>query len=88
MKTQEIKTIEYKLPAHWASYLFNNDASGLEDGEQEEIDSFIERESSPFPIHFVDCGESYFSRSNDANSMGGDVCDYTAQVLAKVEEAP
>ena len=78
---KKIQTISYKLPAYWACYIFNGDATGLEDGEQEEIDSFIERESNPFPIHFVDCGESYFSRINDANNLGGDVCDFTAQVL-------
>ena len=79
---KKIQIIRYKLPAYWACYIFNGDATGLEDGEQEEIDSFIERESSPFPIHFVDCGEPYFSRINDANNLGGDVCDFIAQVLS------
>jgi len=31
----------------------------------------------------VDCGESYFSRINEANNLGGDVCDFTAQILTK-----
>lgn len=29
---------KHTLPTWWASYLVNGDASGLEDGEQEEID--------------------------------------------------
>lgn len=82
MKTQKIQTLEYKLPAYWACYIFNGDASGLEDRDQEEIDSFIECHSN---LHFVDCGESYFSHTNDANSLAGDVCNYTAHVLVKAE---
>lgn len=73
-------TIEYTLPAYWASYLINGDASGLEDGEQATIDAFLAREGNP---NLVDCGESYFSHSNDATELGGDVCDYTALVEMK-----
>ena len=80
MKTQ-IETLEYTLPAYWASYLINGDASGLKDGEQAAIDAFISKESKPRPIYFVDVGESYFARSNDANSLGGDVADYVAHIL-------
>lgn len=80
-----IKTREYQLPVYWASYLINGDASGLENGEQEEIDAFIEKESTPFPICFIDCGESYFSLRNDANNLGGDVCDFTVQIFAKAK---
>jgi len=78
-----IETIEYKLPAYWASYLINGDASGLldkcqdspEQSEQATIDQWLESEGNP---HFVDCGEQYFSWSNEATSLGGDVCDYVA----------
>lgn len=74
MKTK-IETVTYKLPAHWASYLINGDASGLEDGEQAVIDAWMVKEGNP---HICDCGESYFSWTNEATSLGGDVCDYTA----------
>ena len=70
-----IETIEYTLPAYWATYLINGDFSGLEDGEQETIDAYIRAEGNP---HFTDCGEQYFAHSNDATTLGGDVCDYTA----------
>lgn len=35
---------EYQLPAHWASYLVNGDASGLESEEIDEIEAFCLRE--------------------------------------------
>ena len=80
LENQQIEVLAYQLPAYWASYLINGDASGLEDGEQAQIDAFLKRESVPYPIYFVDCGESYFSHSNDATNLGGDVCDYIAHV--------
>jgi len=81
-----IETIEYKLPAYWACYLINGDATGFDitntpddpdagTREQLEIDQWLESEGNP---HFVDCGEQYFSWSNEATSLGGDVCDYIA----------
>lgn len=67
---------EIKLPAYWASSIFNGDDSGLEAGEREQIDTFIKREGLEGWTE-ADCGESYFSHSNDATSLGGDVCEYT-----------
>ena len=81
-----IENIKYKLPAYWASYLINGDATGFDIAntpddpdagtrQQLEIDQWLESEGFP---HFVDCGEQYFSRTNDATNLGGDVCDYVA----------
>ena len=56
--------IDYRLPAPWASYLINGDASGLETGEQERIDAFLAAEGLSAP---VDCeSEASFCRSCDA----------------------
>lgn len=66
----------YELPAYWASSIFNGDDSGLQDGEREQIDAFIKREGLEGWTE-ADCGESYFSRNNDATTLGGDVCRYT-----------
>ena len=56
--------IDYRLPAPWASYLINKDASGLETGEQERIDAFLKAEALPDP---VDCeSEASFCHSCDA----------------------
>jgi len=78
----QIETITYKLPAYWASYLINGDASGMEESELETVDSFLQSESEP---NFVDCGEQYFSWTNDATTLGGDVCDYVAHIIRKAE---
>lgn len=70
----------YTLPAHWASYLINGDASGLEDDDQAECDAFIEKEG----INVFDCvGESSFYRRNDAGTLACDCCTYLARVIAK-----
>ena len=69
----------YTLPAYWASYLINNDTTSLEDGEQETIDAFLEREGIAF-VH--DCGEPSFAHCNAATSLGGDVCEYIVSVYA------
>jgi len=33
---------EVRLPIYWASYLVNNDASGLEDGEEDQVRETLE----------------------------------------------
>lgn len=63
----------YTLPADWASYIIGGDASGLNDGEEEEIDAFLKAEDYP---QFTDVGEKWFSSYNDASNMGGDVAKY------------
>ena len=66
----------YTLPVYWASYLINGDASGLEDGEQAEIDAWLA--SLPYGYACVDVGEETgFRRSNDATDLGGDCAEYT-----------
>ena len=71
-----LETTTRTLPAYWASYLINGDASGLQDGEQEFIDAYLEREELPSPC---DCSsESWFSWRNDSgNGLGGDVLEFT-----------
>lgn len=71
-----LKPITYTLPAYWACYLINGDATGLVDGEQEQIDSFLKREGLPAPVSCSD--EQWFARDNDAcTGLGGDVMNYT-----------
>jgi len=78
MTEQTLETIEFTLPIYWASYLFNGDASGLNDGEQDEIDAFVDKEREGKAITWADVGEPYFSHNNDATILGGDVAKYTA----------
>ena len=64
--------IDYRLPASWASYLINGDASGLDTGEQERIDAFLQGEGLSSP---VDCeSEASFCHSCDApGELAGDM---------------
>ena len=66
----------YELPAYWASYLVNADASGISDDDQKECDDFLLKEELT-AWTCADVGEQYFSHSNDATSLGGDVARYT-----------
>ena len=62
------------LPAYWAPYLINGDATGMEWEEVQEVEDFLEREGLASP---VDCEFTGFSWMNDANAVGGDVADFT-----------
>ena len=73
-----MKTTEFTLPIYWACYLINDDASGLNEGEQEEIDAFVDKEREGKAISWADVTESWFAHSNDANGLGGDVATFTA----------
>jgi hypothetical protein len=66
---------EYTLPAPWACWLINGDLSGLSDEDIAEVDAWMADNDYP---HFCDVGEPYFSWTNDANDLGGDVATYTA----------
>ena len=69
-----MNTETYILPAYWASYLINGDASGLSNDEQAECDAWTDNNPGG---NCVDVGESYFARSNDAGTIAGDVAEYT-----------
>ena len=66
--------------AAWASYLINDDASGLSDEEQAACDAWYEREIERCE-YITDAGEAYFSWMYDMHTgtpyKGGDVAEYT-----------
>jgi hypothetical protein len=71
-----MKKLTYKLPAYWASYLVNGDASSLQDGEEQQIKYFLACHALGSPCDVSE--DQYFSHSNDAHTgLGGDCCDYT-----------
>lgn len=70
----EIMVWTFTLPVYWASYLVNGDASGLSDEDQAACDAWL---AFQHPGNCVDVGEPWFSRSNDANNLGGDVATFT-----------
>lgn len=75
----DIVTEDYTLPAHWAGYLINGDATGLSDEEQAECDAWLARERPGYCVG--ENGEPEFARANDANSLGCDVVVFTFQII-------
>ena len=69
----KIATNTYTLPAYWASYLVNGDASGITDDERAEIDAFCEGLGT---CSGTTDEPEYFQRHNDANRVGGNVLDF------------
>jgi hypothetical protein len=79
-----MKTGTVELPLHWASYLINGDASGLDEGEAEKIDAGLEKHGFgavnfvsvaedegrfTWHYHLYDCGTT--------TAQGGTVIEYT-----------
>lgn len=75
-------TITATAPSHWASYLINGDASGLDDDEKNACDAWIAREGLGDP---VDCSDAGFIRAHDAFRewpLASDCQEYTFIVRA------
>ena len=69
-----MEELQYTLPIYWASYIINGDPTSLADGEQEEIDEYVKSIGSP---SFTDISDDkWFAYSNDATTIGGEVCIY------------
>lgn len=75
----KILTETYTLPACWASYLINGDATGMEDGEQEGVDSWLEAHPWLGECLSVENDEE-FAWDNDADDIAGSVADFTFPV--------
>ena len=73
-----MQTHTYTLPAYWASYLINGDASGNSDDDIAEIDAFCYANGLGWASDCTNLNE--FAPSNDANSVGGAVMDFTFHV--------
>ena len=69
-----IETTTFTLPSHWASYLINGDASGLDDNEITEIDEFLAANPGWSCIGCEEFG--FFSNTNDAGTLAGDCLKY------------
>jgi hypothetical protein len=54
-----MQVITYKLPAYWASALINNDWSGYDKEEREEIKNWLNINGNP---NIVSVGESFVGR--------------------------
>ena len=70
----QIETETYILPAYWASALINNDWSGMDDQEEQELNNWLEQVK---PGSCVGCSDyGYFSYRNDAGMLAGDVLEF------------
>jgi len=75
-RTRQPDIHEYTLPAYWASYLINGDASGLDEAEKAHCDTYLSEQGLSRRL-FTDCGEQFFSSRSDAGGLAGDVCLFT-----------
>ena len=72
-----MKTTTYTLPAHWASALINDDATGLSDDEHDSLNDWL---SAYRPGSCIDCtNEPEFCWTHDADGyeLAGDCLTYT-----------
>lgn len=81
-----LTTLKVTGLAHWASYLVNDDDSGLEVAEKAEADEWFDALLCEHPtavnVTVVDCGESYLARFNGLLS---DVVEYEVAVYGAIE---
>lgn len=80
----KLKTETYRLPAHWASYLINGDATSFDlyddgDAEIKRIDDFLKRNNLRLCMDCTD--EEEFSWNNDAGELAGSTAEFTFEVL-------
>ena len=71
-----IKTDIVEAPSHWACYLINGDASGMDEAEIKACDAYF------VGLHVLDCNTETerFTWSADlfgSTSKGDTVCEYT-----------
>lgn len=75
-----MKTQIYTLPAHWASYLVNGDASGLDIDDKQACGAWLDKHPElGLCLHCSD-DATFEATGNDANSLGGDCLEFTFPV--------
>lgn len=79
-----LTTVEYVLPAHWASYLISRDASGIDPADRQAADNFISNHGLLAPVSCSD--ESEFRHRNDSGiPLACDCLTYFFLVPGKAE---
>jgi hypothetical protein len=66
--------------AHWASYLINGDASGLEDEDQRQADAWLEYVGLGDPVDVRELGFTW----NVWQGLSGEAAEYT--FLSRLED--
>lgn len=67
---------EVRLPIYWASYLVNGDASGLEDGEENQVQETLEYLELDKWICVDVKDDIHFEYPFLPDLLGGDYCTY------------
>ena len=67
---------EVRLPIYWASYLVKNDASGLEDGEEDQVQQTLEHLELDKWICVDVKDDISFEYPFLPDLLGGDYCTY------------
>ncbi len=88
MSNTKFETITVTAPACWASYLFNGDASGIDDSDVEAADAMLAHIGLGWP---VDCSEEsafraypdYTTRGESGQRLAADCLTYS--FLRKIE---
>ena len=75
--TNTTNTAFYQLPVHWAPALINDDWSGLEEHDEEQIMSFLFNElaGEGVCITLDSDQEAFFMKHHDAYLYGCKACD-------------
>jgi hypothetical protein len=74
---KELVTETATAPSEWASYLINDDPSGLEDKEIEAADAWIDRLGWGTPIDCEDVGFCVYHDAWPESRFAGDCSVYT-----------
>lgn len=72
-----MRTVKLTAPSHWASYLFYDDSSGLDDAEVYACDLWLRLEGLSDPVDCEDFGFSSRHDAWDAYPYGADCQSYT-----------
>lgn len=72
-----MRTETYTAPSHWAPYLINGDASGLDEGERQAADDWIEAMGCGVPVSCEDAGFCRFHDALEESPYASDCQRYT-----------
>lgn len=78
-----MRILKFTLPQHWASYLINGDAPGLDFGEQAKIDNWLQSQDHKLGGCLSCDNEDVFSRSNDCGALPGPVADFYFPIIPR-----
>ncbi len=74
VKAKRLEAEQYTAPSHWASYLINGDASGIDDRDIAQADAFVESVGCGAPVNCEDAG---FIHCPDYGDLAADCRTYT-----------